>query len=1681
VATTGYFVPAADLLPYWPHDLLAPSDVPGLGPIARRIGVSDFDTVEYDGYLVAFGTLAISGEIEFGIPALKALSLVLGQTGGGVTRVPFEIRLGRSISAGEAEDTLEAALALFLQGYLPPYELVLPELDVRLRVARSVLKPMVPIDAANPEHGFADGPVDAHCEFVVRGGIRVSTEAGVRVDGFDRVDLDYAQIGSTGVVIRAEDVLLRLSEDSLLPDPATFDLPADWRGVFFRELSVYNLKAAWEYLPASLELQDWYIGGDGVTGRATAIFDPNPDMSEQSFALRALDLSIEQNTLTRLLAQVAVKLDFWDDRVLWLDVAISNDPDLDFPESLGIAGAVSLEQPPLQPGAPPPLPGELVTLGLKSGDTELVRLGVTKLGLRSSPDAKRASDKGLPAATRFFDILLDGHVLIAPGVGISGAGGAHVRELGLQLAPSFSWILPAGLWIDLSEEVRGALASLPVGVRRIGFGSEGDERWIGLDASLALASDAIGASVKGMRVYFGGPGGKRVTFEGIEVRVDRAPAFTFHGNLAMTSAPDPTGLSDGDTTFTGGAKLAIGGLGLSVDGQTLFGRKAGQRFWYVALDAGLDPGVPLFAGVSLYGLALLGGNHVAPNRALSGNQGDSFNWYRHWYRPAPAPFSVASGVKWIPAPDRWAIGAGASMGSADGTAWSLKALVVVAFPGPLVIIEGRLKLLSARDGHKGPPTSDLIRGLLVADFDQGEFLLALEVNHRVPASGLLYDLHAEGEIFAAKGRPGDWHLAVGWYEPISRRVRASALKLFNWDFYLIVTGRDLDIAGRTFPGIATAVGYRSGFDKRWKFGPVRVVAAAWFSTDVALSFRPTYFLGQMALHGELALKAYGFGFELGLDARLALEAPVGNNDLTLAGEVAVRIGLPWPVPDIKLDIPISFGDASALPPPVDPLVDAASVTPGHSSQTAALFRRGTSVPAPALLPLDGRLVVDFARPMRSTWSGAPTPVDVARPDRVGDGYYRYTVTAVRVRVVPAGGGPAHPPVERVFGQWSLAAGDDGPQASSLLLWSLTPYPYAGSLTWPGRTVRRSWEDLLFEVHSTFPCGADSEPMRCLTFDDDEIGVYDPELRHHPDPLLPAVVLTGWPAGEALDAMTASYGQVVQTPLEVVDGDGKDGKAGAGRRLRLARTAALGWRDEPEGGAAATLSALQWGVAADLPPCVEVTGVLSYPREQYRVRVRARRAGALVADLAVPGTEFRGVVDAAEAFDRLEISVEAISERPQPASDDEACLQRLCWTSLGMREREDEIDILRGHWRHVFDPVVGEDPAGGPRFGAHLLHEPSATYHVDIDVRTERATTVDGPWQPVNTRTETVTTRVAGAPDDLAPYIATVVPGDGQRPVYADYDLRVTYNRQYVEAMYDVAGDPLRVEVVDGLGALVEPVADRDRTEEPGLPPDAERFLERIVDTACVTVDLGRVPGFDETTYRTRLATTTPYEVRLRGGGHPGPLHRWTFTTSRYRTFAEHVEDRRPQPWNVDLPAEADWDAVAALVAGPFVDRDAEDDAFRAALAALRVGLHTLPERPEANLLRSGDQAVRGVLLASPEPLLGDRVTVRLLDAEAADLPVAVLRSADGTRGLLVVIGQSPPPLPLDLPAGGVTIQLRYRLAPPGLPRLTRGGARSDEVVAWPVAVPPPGTGPSTEPAPDLGPSPQPVPDPVEES
>ena len=566
----------------------------------------------------------------------------------------------------------------------------------------------------------------------------------------------------------------------------------------------------------------------------------------------------------------------------------------------------------------------------------------------------------------------------------------------------------------------------------------------------------------------------------------------------------------------------------------LFGTKDGTRFGYVALEATFGSGIPICSSVSWFGAALLAGVNVNPDRTLAGDHGDDFNWYQHWYAPAPAPFSVMNARKWAPVDDGWAVGAGVTIGSSDGKAWSLRALLAVIAPGPVVIIEGRLRLLQTREPHSGPPRASTIRGLMVLDFEQGDFLLALEVEYKLPESGLLLDVHAAGEVFYGH-RPGDWHLAIGLPEPISRRVRAKALRLLDWDCYFVISGSDLVLAERTFPGTALALGYRTGIDKRGKWGPVRGVLAVWIAGDVALSFNPRYILAAAvaARRGE----HQGLRHRLRADARRAARARSAGRRrrpvLRRQGADQDRAAVAAARHQEGHSLQLGRRERAAA---------AGHADGGRRDRQPGLFSGGGAV----LRARDRRRGRRRAAARRSRHRsrssgrcarrgpGAPTPVDLAQPDLVGD-----IVLPLHARRGPcrrhATSGSPHDATEDLFGQWTLGHGDaDGPQAESLVLWGLTPFPAAGNLAWPGRTERRSWVDLLFDTYATWPCGTLPPTERCINFELVPLGVYDPELRYRPDPAFGAVVFTPWPNAARQDDVDGQIGESVQVPLAIVN-------------------------------------------------------------------------------------------------------------------------------------------------------------------------------------------------------------------------------------------------------------------------------------------------------------------------------------------------------------------------------------------------------------------------------------------------------------------------------------------------------------------------------------------------------------------
>jgi hypothetical protein len=1665
-----YFVPVLDLLPYWPHDLVAPSDVPMLGRLSQYAGVTEFELLDYEGEVAIVGTLALWDELTLDLPLVDGLQLVVGQPGPNLSAFPFELDFGPA--SGEVEGGIaEHALDLFLKHRPGPCELTLPAIDIGLRFDPDDLRPVRPKVAADLTKGFEPDPTRTATQLNFRAAIAINTDTGLSMETPGDLDLPYSQIGSTGVVISGHDIVLRLSDAQPQPesiDPAAFDLDADWKGVYLGRVQVFNLNTLVEWLPERLDLEKWFIGRGGVTGKATATLDLQPNMSDQDFAVRAFRIAFQQNALLESLVQLAVKLPYFDDKVVYLDLEITNEPTLDFPESVGFMGSIAGVQPPADPAEEPPRQDELYRAIASSDGTALLRIGVTKLGVRAKPDKGRAAGSDDPEDTRFWDLLLDGRVEIGPSATIAESTfGGEFTELTLQVAPRFKFILPTGLWLSMNEAARTRLAAFPVQISRVGFGSQGLEKWVGLDAKIDFAKGiGLAASVKGLRVYFAGPPGTHVAFDGIELDVHR-PGFDFHGFVEMLTGSDPDGFADpSDRTFRGDVKLAIAsGVGVELQGSVLFGTKDGTRFGYVGLDAEFGSGIPIFSSVSWFGAALLAGVNVTPDKTLTGNHGDDFNWYQHWYAASPGPYSVLNARKWVPAEDGWAGGAGVTIGSSDGKAWSLKAFLALVSPGPVLIIEGRLRLLKTREPHKGPPRSTTIRGLAVLDWDQGDFLLALEVDYKLPESGLLLDVHAAGEVFSGH-RPDDWHVAVGWPEPISRRVRAKALRLLNWDAYLVVSGRDIELAERTFPGTALVVGYRTGIDKRGKWGPVKGVLVVWIAGDLAVSFRPFYMLAEVSLHGEASVKVFGIGFELMVDALLAVEAPVGDDDEYFGGKVRIKLGLPWPLPDIKKDIPFEWGDQTRLPPPITPLVDGASVSPGYSVVGERLYERETGTLVTITMPLDGRVAITFQRPMRSTWAGAPTPVDLAHPDLVGETFYRYTLEAVRVRVTPAGGS-AHDATEDVFGQWTLGHGDaNGPQAESLVLWGLTPFPAAGNLAWPGRTERRSWADLLLDG-TNWPCGTLPPTERCVDFDIVPLGVKDPELRYRSDPAYGAVVFTPWPNLARRDEVDDQVGEPVQVPLAIVNAGGNDA---TDHVLRLARTTFLGGKDGQDmtEGPVADGATLE-GVSIDLPASIRARGRVEHTKDLTFLVVMALLDDHIVTAFIEDGPDWE-IDTGDEAFNRVVVRVHPRGgqERDQGGSHN---LSQFCYTTIGAVANDLAARAQRLRWLHVLGPLtVDQPPTNEEPFGAKLVHEPHATYRIELDIRTESTAALDDPWTDHGSATETLTVGTGGAPADLTPYVASVAPGDGARPFYADYDLRILYNQPYVEAMYKRAGGFLRAELFTADGRQVEPEVVRGQTPLPALTTEVGMMVDALEAADCIPVDLDSITGFDMTTYRTRLGTATAYEVRVSGGGLSEPVYRWSFVTSRYRSFAEHVGDFRALPWHERRPAAGAGAAIAARL-GPVADRGVEDEAWRAIWQGdLGYPIRTLPERPEVTILWSQPATLeaRGLSLVGPEPLFAtDRtvITLRRRRVRIVLTPMGprtiiswpevshrLVRSLDGTRAVLVAVDPAGQPVPLA--PGQYRLEATYRLTGvAALPDLSRQGDTTDETATWPFAVP----------------------------
>jgi len=1417
---TTYFIPARKYLgQFWPTELLGRP--PSLD-FLERVWLEPPDITTRPS-LVIQTALLFETELSIGLPGLDGVKLVLAPSGS-YTAFRLEFR---------AEPT-------------PTFRLV--DVPVALRLDASILRPARRAGGAAGASGAAGGGAagaggaggaaawapDPTARFtdITLGQISLSidTDGNFNVEGGVRISLPPSFIGETGVVIEAPEIGLYL--DGSHPPPGK---PSGWKGLYISRASLY-LPGDLAATVGNLSVREAYIGNGGFSGTVADTWSPplRATLGGMNLSLRSASLTFVQNSLAASALEGTLNLPFFERPV---DVTVG----------LSLDG------------------GFTVRLSSARGLATLTKEGVLELKVESL---------GFAVAQGVFTATLAGSV--KPLLGGLNWPEFKVDRLSID---SEGKVQIDGGWLNLREQYALDFFGFRFEITKMGFGQTDDGgNWIGFSGGLKLVDGMpAGASVEGLKAIWypdGDPRAPRLTFEGVGVEFEIPDVLAFSGKVAYKDLPGGVHRFDGDI------KLALKSLDLEIDAKLVFGtqERPGEgttTFFAIYLAAELPAGIPLFTtGLSIYGLAGLFATSMEPNKR------PDQQWYQDWYKAEPVGVTDFA-RKWKVEPGSLALGAGLTLGTLadNGYTFAGRFLMVIIFPGPILMIEGKANLLRPRAALSGRD-EPIFRALFVLDARAGSVLFGLDAAYKTGANGQVVDIRGSAEAFFDFNDASKWHLYLGQDKPPEKRILAKFISIVEANAYLML---DAD---------ALALGAHVGVKKAWEFGPVALTLEAWLAGDLRLSWQPVYLKGALAFHGKVALTIFSFGLGLSLDSLLAAEV---FDPFKIRAELAVAVDLPWPLPDFGVDVTLQWGPRPGRPPlPVPlkevavahllstavwPLPRPALLAPGYDPDRDGFFGTGDpsdrspDAPPPPppsvalpIVPLDGRPQLTFARPVHDDALVGVT-VDVLAPEAeiVGDPEkgegpveVRYGLAEVTLlkwrgdrrewvavaRTAAADRGPNPPGVPRLYGSWapvpSLPEGRGRATGQTKLwLWSRNPFDFT-------RRTGREWEEWFTSRYPDYPC----LPA-------------PPRERHSHDfeALTPGLTLVGpWPHPEDLD-LVISWTPAVTAEIEEVD----EPVEGLRHALGLAIRDLPGEDDGSDGGGEFTIVLPAAG--ADLEVVarddrgleVYVTGEDGLRRGPFHGKTtiqvpgggRARRVTVRGSrELRLFAVRFTTGPSAGESARREEAVRHMIEELARWRGDGEVlepdatyCLKVITTVSArGRGEFAGSLSSARTPVEYAYFRTAGP-PGLGP-LSVPIGHPPGTAFASGLDDLT-----------PYVRQTVPPTVAVAGAGGSGAGGSGAGGWGGAQpvlpRPVYRAYDVGVVFqpDTTYVDQMYRMAGRDLGLYLYDSGGC---PVRDPSgglvvlpnlwgRAETLELVRTDEAWVRVVNGSGCLSLDPSRIP------------------------------------------------------------------------------------------------------------------------------------------------------------------------------------------------------------------------------------------------
>jgi hypothetical protein len=1658
MADLTQFVAIRLVLPGWPTSVI------GIPPMIDSIGLAGFETTSSGtSSFSANGTVQIIEEIAMDLPLIPGLSFVL-LNHSGFTEISFEI------------------------DYLPDYfSVALTSISAGIRFQTGLLKRMEAVGdsfvEASPDPVTGEPqPVEISMEGA---SIAVNSNGEFTftfADEFTALTIQPFMIGNSGVVVSITKLQVILSEgaaEQALPET----LPADSRGVYLEEATIYLPEGLSDILPQSIRFTDAFIGSGGFSG--SVFLDLSDDVLDYDeataktflgfgFTFLSIEVGFLQNTLTKFSIVGFLKIPFFDEAVK-VEVGLTNDGD--------------------------------VTIGISDADGlfTLTKDGIISIEVTSLEFIKEDN---------VYSIKLSGNITPL----LAGLAWPSFELKGLTISSDGTVKIEGG-WIELPELKVLDFHGFKIEIAALGFGSDEEGgilyKWVGFSGGIQIINELpLRGGVEGLKVMWADGGLVKLKIGGVYLSFEIKDVLTFDGAVYFIDEPAAEGQEE-IKEFRGGVALNLIPLNFGLDAQFITGRTPDYNYFYIFVDIQLPVGIPLGPPVlGLFGLAGLYGHNMTVDYGRLIQYEDVVN------RP-----NLTDVGNWYNEKGAMAFGAGLTVGTFPDVMFTVKAkaLFVILIPGPILLIEGHAGILSTGENF-------ILRVLAVLDVAAGTFLMNISAMYEFPKdSGELLNVFGSAEAFFSAGDPDSWHLYLGENEPESKRIRADILNFFTAQTYLMVDSKGLLMGAW--------IGY--GLDK--KYGILRVVLEAWLSGELGVSLMPLQAKGSITLYGNAELSASIVSLGISVEANVTAEAP---KPLYIEASLKVQLKTPLgnPKATIKLKWEIEGKPPYSLPLSVSLGVEHRKVTKNwdvpkwsdydldNDGQYSGVKISGVPLPKIPVVPPDVYLVLNFDKPVQDVGLVGNNPAPSPPYEKVGNYEFAYALNSVLLEyrdswteTVDDGQWNdyedfAENEVEdgetsySLSGTWQAVPNTEEIVNTKLVLNASTPFEISRVLE-----EAETWFGLIDIFHPEYPCQGEAlEKELCADFEGRDFGNYYSILvqdgfiftsafpmnihPHHAVWLGTEKAMNNADSYETIECLnikaqepTHAINLKIIAQVLITAGVGYDSS------LQLTNAHSTGnielYIDQSLAGPNQFSAFIHFPEASfeNTPYEVWITcamhdaipgGALFYafdaadnvldtvePNQNSPVNnvaiYKLKSATAPIKKISVLGYGIRIIEICYRKYHRVESST-ILATMPEEMVKSEIYFSKGSAGTIYLYNREnaeiqqvpfnipdDRPDVnmepvlvqveantfrsflVTGQYKLIRVCGVTEEAhetfvhnsglnthlqtsleEHWGRHTAQILH-PNKYYRLQINTTASRRKvgsswedelfteylyfkTGNPPGPSAPTQTEVAESDrydLEGPLSGLSSYVEYTIPaganaGEPQPFIYRSYDIGIVYNDSYIDQMYQMAGLPLSIRLLDN-NYLPVLNADGDELELPNLWGDnpelsqtreEEHYQDILDESGCIAIATSvTVESNKELIASSRDLLLLP-QIQYRAQLNAGELvvYEFAFLTSRYANFLHHVHSFADIVWNhFDLLGNPDYEIDRAVLEELLTGTEEEYVAFEQLMILFDLAPRSLPERLEITLLNDKNGTC-GFLLETPEPFDPQRCEWSLQFANKAD-------------------------------------------------------------------------------------------------